>query len=182
MKTIDLNEFVGKSLKDAVKDLDCNIKLGATYGSGFVYCGVPKETPIDFEAIEKKGAAFFNARLERKRKYISDCVTNYPTPGEYVYKFYETRSSKKITTMGYLKSLERYFNKMHEQILDLKEHEAWKEKGIKLKDRRIKDAYMSKDSSEPEGTIIILFEGYETGQYWTTEEAIAGVVERVKED
>lgn len=182
MAIIDMDKYIGMKLEDAMNEITWNCKVGAVDGSGFIFCGIPKGAEIDYEGIEESNKAFFDFKINKKEEYIMDAVSNSPTPGDYMYKFYESGSSRKMSAAGYFKAVERYFNKMNTILAEYRVLDNWRKTAPRLRDRKIVEVYASQDISEPEGTMIIRFEGYERGQYWTTNETVNGVVEIDEED
>lgn len=139
--------IVGMTLEEALSHIDGNIKIGCKGGSGFIHCGdVPDMKQIedlDADYLERADASIINAR--------ASVIT-------IVNKFYKELSN---LYQAFQKNLTKQFNSISRKETRLK-----KRKHFKL--REVLDVYNSID--EP-NTLIILIDGYEEGDYWTTDEA-----------
>lgn len=139
------NDLRGMKLSKALPLLKCNIKLGCQSGSGFVYCGKLKGKKL-FRMLD-----LFDTKY--KKKQIA-----------YIEKL-ERNLEKQLDEMqALLKKIDLTSKTLNERraALDKRKH---------FLRRKILDAY--KSISE-ENTVILLMEGDETGEYWTSDECEIG--------
>jgi hypothetical protein len=150
-----------------IAELDKNkyecVKLGAGGGSGFVYCGLLRNA--DFEGINRQIIARNHKTLESaKRRYRGHIHRDVSAPA-YVR---ECEKHGVVATFdGYMKHLGQYFDQVKTTKKTIECYEKKIEEYTNIEDRKVIEQYNS--ILEP-NTIIILFEGEEQGEAWTTKE------------
>ena len=175
-------EMVGKKISEVVKDLDCNIKLGCDNGSGFLYCGNPSETKIDFKELDNISDGRIQGKIKMRENRLEDQFSRCPTVERYMRTYYSQHEPKVGTVEGYLKTVQLHMKRTQTSATKLNDIKKWNLNKPKMKDRIIKDIYCSVDSREPDGTLVVLIDGYESGDFWTTKEAIEGVKRSIIDD
>lgn len=135
MNQVEMTSMIGKPLHDAIKNIDCNVKIGAK--NGFVFCGKP--TAIELHEVDAGCIERYENNIERTKKELRALLS-------------ELQDLKtKIETKQ-----ERLYQKQ----------DALKERHHLLK-RKVISIYKSIDEDD---TWIMLVEGDEQGDFWTTNE------------
>ena len=145
-----------------------NIKLGAKGGSGFVFCG--KSNALDIEKLNKQ-------IIDKNEKTLAAAHDRYrivraksASFNEYVNK----NEDKRCTVEGYRLFLDDHFKKVKTVHKTLRTCIDRVENYTDLSGRKIEESYQSIDEKD---TIIVLYEGSEVGEAWTTKEYINGVID-----
>lgn len=182
-------EFEGKTLMEAIQLTNGQVKIGTANGSGFIYCGNAVEfrmkTMLDIEAeyarrthhqaenAQSKFNRLFADPAADVRAYLNDLAQSC-----------EVKTDIEPNLEDYLRWLSKRFEQMHriaERVVVTAERE---EKRKPIYERPVVRAYPSIDGNEEMGTLIMLIDGYETGNAWTTEEyeALKGEKHESEED
>lgn len=156
------------TLKEVIEQTDgnYNVKVGTKDGAGFVYCGSIMELREGMGALENRIAAKYRTRVKNAKAHLNQTFVDTPTLGKYCKKQYK-ETGEFGTLEGYYASLPEYFEKLEKAKASLERAETALEKHIPFGDREIAEVYKSID--EP-NTAIILVQGSETGDAWTTDE------------
>ena len=174
MRNPYMNMTVAQALDD-LKSKASGVKIGAAGDSGFIYCG-----PIDFGAIQAESETAYNRWLETMDKNeefylkLSDALPSLianrvsTKVGELSKKDRENLNalSKAVKTaateaieehrrsfVARQKTITKAFNSLN----------PW----VDVLGRKVTDAYQS---IAEKGVMIILFDGYESGDYWDESE------------
>lgn len=154
-------------LKELLLKTKNNVKIGAK--RGFFFCGVPNQDT-------------FSILSTYSYEYKNDFAKKLETANEYMKNFdkfwdYELRKRGRdaITFEIPMKEVREKWEKEKAQSYDdtnkkIKQYTKILRNWRNLESREVIEYYDSIDSKEPKGTKIIIIEGFETGNYWSTDE------------
>lgn len=200
-------DVIGMTIEQLINTFDIKVKLGAKRGSAFVYCG--RIGNLDVDGLDTAIVEGYKLQIQKLKSSIK---TNMERPKGYKdYKAEQERTlGRKLSALE--KELEQKGETAKEEIRkeieELKEeytptrigYRKWhnaitkrietskrtKEKIEKrlenftsIANREIVDIYKSIDE---EDTFIVIYDGTETGNAWTTEEFESGEIDYGYED
>lgn len=183
--------IIGLSVGQVVTQADFNVKLGSNMGGAFVFCGNVKDidiSQIDNDVIDafrrsKKAAQgeyqrlkampkdfdSFSADMIRKRKKAANKYVGIDAEAQaYVEEKYP------ITPQEHIKWRRELLEKKKKALSRSESMSRQIAQYTSIENRKIINAYKSIDE---DNTMILIFEGRETGAYWTMEEYRTGLVE-----
>lgn len=152
---------------------DLTVKVGTEGGSGFFYCGRVADLKENFEEIGENLLQIDKDRVTETENLMKRIKAKNIAPNEWVTAMYR-RKGEFGTFDGYMEMLKQWFTdleKVRIRLLDAKEQ---LKEAKPLSERTIVDAYKSIDEK---ATLIIIIEGRENGQFWTTEEYEGGGID-----
>lgn len=185
-------ELKGKTVSDLVENYDLKVKLGASSGSGFVFCGRLKD--IDVKAIDDDICNTYKTTISNAKRTINT-LTQKPKKYSDYEKELETRYRRergkliksgeefneyalKIeytpTEDGYTKWLSDIEHRLDTAKTTKRRTSMRLAKFTTIGGRIIEDAYMSIDEFN---TVIVIYKGSACGRAWTTKEYETGVID-----
>lgn len=165
------DELIGMTLKEALKHIDENVKIGAKGGSSYFYCGdakvlkgnlhfvngcVKKATEKRFEAAEARVRALIRNENIGMAGYLKHCAKGL----EKIEDFAPTME-------GFMEYLAAHMEKTIKTAKAVAPHREKVEQYKSLGDRQVLEAYMSVTEMN---TVCVLIEGRENGWFWDADE------------
>lgn len=168
-------DILNMTISDLIEQTNLKVKLGAKQGSAFIFCG--NIGNIDCDSLDEdicnqyrrniKSATGSIQALKKKPKGYQDYER------EMIAKQEKDKIEYEISKDGY----RRWFNELSRRMQTLRETKSKNERRLKgfttIRGRQIVEIYKSVDE---EDTYIILYDGIENGNAWTTAEFESGVI------
>lgn len=157
-------------LMDALKGLDKEqrIKVGATGGSGYFYCGTVEDFMENIAAYNDTLNAYAQARVQRAESELSKHIANYPTIGKWAASEVKTADSE-LTLKSYEAFIEFWIRNLRRKRTTLIERKEALINYTALPFRKCE--YDDADPAADPGVKRIMVSGEELGLFWTTDEA-----------
>lgn len=183
-----LEGYIGMPLTEVVKMHEGRVKVGTIDGGAFLYIGecsdlIDKLTLLDIEYEEK-----YETAVDRQWKGYR-WMLGKPGADATAYIKSLTRGCDEEellniepTIDGYLEFIDKRFKEIREKPDKVRTAIRRRDERVSLYHRKVVDAYPSIDAEEGEGTAILLIEGNESGEYWTTNEYEEGMRRKAKEE
>lgn len=148
-----------------------NIKIGSK--SGFVYCH-----KVDNNTIEELTAISYeyHKKFKRQLKDVEEYLKNFNTFWDVeLRKRLDLALSERVLTKEdgeFIKNIwQQDKDKSYKEVTNKKATLTKYLKGWKgFTEREVKEVYDTISTQEPKGTKIIIVDGLEIGEYWTTKE------------
>lgn len=175
IKQSTADEYVGKTLGEAMRSLEGHIKIGTVGGAGVVFGGTVAQLAEELDdlntALNSKAVqAYESAKksVERMLTHSGTTVTDYFTS---VFEAVEGNHEAFLPTMeGYLQFVERKIEVARIKATKVTETRLQVEEFRPTETRVIKSAYKATTNFDPQGTTMLIIEGNETGIAWTMDE------------
>lgn len=148
------------------------IKIGASGGSGYFYCGTAGLFMARLSEYEKA----YRADAESKLKKAQDTFSALLTKDTSTKEFFAVELKAKIPDLSYERYtayLRDYFRKVMNAKNRVETRKQYLENFVNLRDRPAV-AEPCDPGVEPIGALRIMVDGTEAGRYWTTDEAVGG--------
>lgn len=138
-----------------------NVKIGTPAG-GFIYCGDIKK--IDYNAIDIKNVIKIATYISNCKVMIERNISKLNNPEEEYEKYISLKADKKrLTYDKWIHKLERDLKTKKKGVVNGAENLI---NYISISDREVIETY----PSIMENSTIVIIEGNEVGDAWTTEE------------
>ena len=157
-------------LMDALKGLDKEqrIKVGATGGSGYFYCGTVEDFTENIASYNDTLNAYAKARVQRAESELAKHIAAYPTIAKWAAKAVESADSD-LTLKSYEAYLEFWIRNLKRKRTTLIERKVSLDTYTALPFR--KTDYDDADPSADPDVKRVMVSGDELGMFWTTDEA-----------
>lgn len=166
-------DIIGHTIEDLAGNLNLNVKLGANSGSGFIFCG-------DISTIDTAELNYLvitgyrntirdNEAIVRRLKAMDKSREGFARAMRIKQK--KTGRKYKLDDEAYNAWLTQINNDIKRANSARQRAKQKLAKFTPIDSREIVDVF--KSILEPE-TVIMLYDGVETGRYWTTDEFKAG--------
>ena len=156
------------TLKEVIEATKGNygVKIGTWYGAGYIWCGKSADIMKNYGVMDRRARAKHTQRIKNCKTALNKLFSDCPTIGKYAQENY--RHDKPFGTVeGYLEWLKPYFGDLEKAVAKLQLAETRAESYVAFEDREVKSLYKSIDEKN---TAIIIVDGNESGDAWTTAE------------
>ena len=173
---ITKQDLIGQTIDDLAGRYRIDVKLGAKDGSGFVFCGDLSDidtAELDYMIVTsyRKAIKEHTAFIERERGRDSTYESFIRGARIKARKLGIDEDTSPEAYKKWLLQRDRAIKKRIEARTRVKKKLT---KFTSISTRKIVDVYKSISEID---TIILLYEGTETGRWWTTEEFQTGIID-----
>jgi len=160
-----------KSLKTVLRELDPQqkIKVGSKSSSMFWYIGTADDLLKNIPLYNAYCDLYIDNLVKRAETRLKNAINAYPTPAEYARTELRT-STPNLTTEGYMKALELWFDNIRNLNEKKNQKEKWDEQYSNIQNREVIETALC-DPIADYGVVRIIIKGHENGKYWTYDEA-----------
>ena len=166
---------------------NARLKVGAANGSGFFYIGTVKDFLDNIDKYSERTLKALNISAENTLNSFIAMSRCFPAPDEYFKWGEETplgtilddikRTESRFdwhgsnnSAMQYFKNLSLYIKKTSEHRRRAQTAEARVKQFVPFASRDVEDIFIASSVVEPEETLVFMIEGFEFGDYWSSDE------------
>ena len=166
---------------------DSRLKVGAADGSGFFYIGTVGDFLDNIDKYSERTLKALNISAENTLNSFIAMSRCFPAPDEYFKWGEETplgtilddikRTESRFdwhgsnnSAMQYFKNLSLYIKKTSEHRRRAQTAEARVKQFVPFASRDVEDIFIASSVVEPEETLVFMIEGFEFGDYWSSDE------------